>query len=105
MKLIPLGNSLALPRCPAREGKTPKDPHRQQDTMERPDYYSDKKFCDNCNDYVNYLMGLDTSWCVNCGERVRLYSPDDWNHFRDNLDARKNRGGRRSKKGKGKESA
>ena len=40
--------------------------------MERPDYYSDKKFCDHCNEYVNYLMGLDTSWCVNCGERVKI---------------------------------
>ena len=74
--------------------------------MERPDYYSDKKFCDNCNTYVNYLMGLDTSWCVSCGERVKLYSPDDWDHFREHLEARKSRGGRRrTQKRKGKESA
>jgi len=74
--------------------------------MERPDYYSDKKFCDNCNTYVNYLMGLDTSWCVSCGERVKLYSPDDWDHFREHLDARKSRNGRRRpQKKKGKESA
>ena len=100
-----LGKAIAPTGCPAREGKTPKDPHRQQNNMERPDYYSDKKFCDHCNKYVNYLMGLDTSWCVSCGERVRLYSPDDWDHFREHLDARKNRGGRRPRKSKGKESA
>ena len=90
------------------DGKTSKD-HRQHlsptiHTMERPDYYSDKKFCDNCNGYVNYLMGLDTSWCVSCGERVKLYSPDDWDHFREHLESRKTRGGR-PRKNTGKESA
>ena len=46
--------------------------------MDQLDYYSDRKFCSHCNDYVSYLMSVDHSYCVECGNEVRLFSNDDW---------------------------
>ena len=40
-----------------RKGKKP----------EMPDYFSDRKYCGNCKDYVLYLTSLDKTYCVQCG--------------------------------------
>ena len=59
-------------------------------------YYDDKKWCPTCQDYVHYLMSVERSYCVDCGERVRLFSKEDWEHFNENLSKNKNKGrGRR----------
>ncbi len=76
--------------------------------MDQPDYYADRKFCPTCNAYVNYLMGMEHSYCVACGEKVRLFSKEDWEAFHENLSRGRNRGGRpkgNTRERHGKESA
>lgn len=63
--------------------------------MDNFDYYADRKFCPTCNDYVHYLMSVEHSYCVHCGERVRLFSKEDWETFNENLARHKGRGGRK----------
>ncbi|HIG11031.1 MAG: hypothetical protein ABGY71_05450 [bacterium] len=76
--------------------------------MENPDrsFYSDHKFCADCNKYVSYLMSLDNSYCVECGGAVRLFSKADWESFQTELNERRAKGGRPGKRNqRGKESA
>ncbi len=70
-------------------------------------FYSDRKFCDSCNKYVSYLMSVDTSFCVECGHEVHLFSKDDWQSFNQNLQERRPKGGRprRAKSGTKRETA
>jgi hypothetical protein len=68
------------------------------------DYYSDLKYCAHCDKYVPYLMSLEHSYCAACGQRVRLFSKDDWVSFNETLTRQKPRGGRPRKR-RGKESA
>ena len=72
--------------------------------MENPDYYNDRKYCAHCQRYVSYLMSLDHYYCTECGERVRLFSQNDWASFHDTLERQKPKGGR-PRKQRGKESA
>ena len=62
--------------------------------MNRFDYYSDRKYCPECDDYVSYLMSIEHSYCVQCGGEVRLFSKQDWENFHESLAARRPRGGR-----------
>ena len=62
--------------------------------MDTRDFYSDKKWCPSCDEYVNYLMSVEHSFCTNCGQEVRLFSKEDWSNFNDTLEARKPKGGR-----------
>jgi hypothetical protein len=68
--------------------------------MENPDYYSDRKFCTHCNDYVPYLMSLEHSYCASCGKEVRLFSKEDWGHFNRTMEERRPKGGRPRKQDK-----
>jgi len=72
--------------------------------MDHLDYYSDRKFCAHCNDYVPYLMSVDQSFCVQCGGEVRLFSEEDWTTFNESIRAQRPKGGRPRKNTK-KESA
>ena len=72
--------------------------------MDHLDYYGDRKFCPECNDYVHYLMSVDSSYCVHCGARVHLFSSNDWQSFNQSLQERRPKGGR-PRKNRGKESA
>jgi anaerobic ribonucleoside-triphosphate reductase len=72
--------------------------------MEQRDYYGDLKFCANCQKYVSYLMSTDHSYCIECGERVKLFSKEDWVQFHENLNRAKPKGGR-PRKHRGRESA
>ncbi|GAB4151615.1 MAG: hypothetical protein Fur0037_20330 [Planctomycetota bacterium] len=49
------------------------------------DYYTEKKWCEHCKDYVRYLMSVDHSFCTRCGGRVRLFSRDDAERFSENV--------------------
>lgn len=62
--------------------------------METRDYYSDRKFCSQCNTYVTYLMSVEHSYCAQCGAEVRLFSKDDWSHFHQAVQERRPKGGR-----------
>ena len=66
------------------------------------DFYNDRKYCPSCETYVSYLQSLSESYCVKCGQAVRLFSEQDWNAFHDSLKERRPKGGRPRK---GKESA
>lgn len=58
------------------------------------DFYSDCKYCDACDKYVSYLMSIDTSYCVECGGEVHLFSKEDWQSFNQSLADRRPKGGR-----------
>ena len=77
-------------------------PHRSgrlsRSLMEQSDFYSDRKFCAQCNDYVSYLQSMEHSYCTTCGEEVRLFSEQDWEAFNESLKERKPKGGRPKKK-------
>jgi len=62
--------------------------------MERLDFYSDRKFCPLCEDYVNYLMSVEHSYCVTCGTEVRLFSEQDWTAFNESMQSKRPKGGR-----------
>ena len=65
------------------------------------DYYSDKKWCPDCENYVSYLMSVEHSYCVDCGGEVRLFSKEDWEAFSEKMATRRPKGGRRRKAGGG----
>ena len=73
-------------------------------TMDPLDYYSDRKFCTQCNAYVAYLMSVDHSYCAECGTEVRLFSKEDWSAFNESMQAKRPKGGR-PRKSQNKESA
>jgi len=58
------------------------------------DFYNDRKYCENCQDYVSYLQSMEQSYCVQCGEAVRLFSDEDWTAFHQSLKERRPKGGR-----------
>lgn len=62
-------------------------------------FYNDHKYCDQCDKYVSYLMSVDTSYCVECGNTVHLFSKDDWESFNNSLQERRPKGGRPRNKG------
>jgi len=68
------------------------------------DFYSDRKYCDHCQEYVSYLMSVESSFCVECGNEVHLFSKSDWEEFNTSMKERRPKGGRPRQK-KGKESA
>ena len=57
-------------------------------------FHADTKYCPCCDEYVKYLASIDTSWCIECGGEVRMFSKDDWAAFQAKMEARKNKGGR-----------
>jgi predicted amidophosphoribosyltransferase len=46
------------------------------------DFYTEKKYCPRCHDYVPYLASLTRSFCAMCGQPVNLFSKEDWQKFR-----------------------
>lgn len=72
--------------------------------MEHSDYYNDRKFCSECQDYVPYLQSMEKSFCAHCGDEVRLFSKEDWETFNQSLKERRPKGGR-PRKDAGRESA
>jgi len=48
-------------------------------------FFKDTKFCPRCHDYVRYLQSLDSSFCVDCGGKVRLFSGPDKRAFLKSL--------------------
>ena len=72
--------------------------------MDHLDYYGDRKFCPECNDYVHYLMSIEHSYCVDCGGEARLFSEKDWTAFNEAIQAKRPKGGR-PRKNRGRESA
>ena len=66
--------------------------------MASSNFYDDRKYCHDCEGYVPYLMSMDHSFCVQCGEQVKLFSKEDWGHFSEGIQSKKNKGGRPRKR-------
>ena len=57
--------------------------------MDVHDFYHEKKFCLQCNNYVRYLMSVNHSYCVQCGSSVKMFSKEDAQLFSDEVQKRK----------------
>ncbi len=57
--------------------------------MGNAEYYSEMKWCDHCRQYVRFLMSVNHSFCVDCGQRVRLFSRDDSRQFQEHVQRHK----------------
>ncbi len=57
--------------------------------MDNRDFYHEKKWCAQCNDYVRYLMSVNHSYCISCGAPVRMFSKEDQRRFSADLEKRK----------------
>ncbi|MAD34899.1 MAG: hypothetical protein CMJ88_14235 [Planctomycetes bacterium] len=53
------------------------------------EFYSEQKWCDQCQSYVRFLMSINHSYCIDCGGRVRLFSGDDKRSFQDTVQRHK----------------
>lgn len=49
--------------------------------MRHPDYYQESKYCPRCDTYVRFLQSIEACFCVECGAKVRLFSPGDKRAF------------------------
>jgi anaerobic ribonucleoside-triphosphate reductase len=52
-------------------------------------YDHETKWCEHCKVYVRYLMSVDHSFCVKCGNRVRLFNRDDGRRFTETVQRHK----------------
>ncbi len=66
-----------------------KHAHDKQTRMTTSDYYDETKWCEQCKDYVKFLMSVNFSYCVHCGGRVRLFSRNDGRQFDDTVQRHK----------------
>ncbi len=57
--------------------------------MDKADFANDRKWCDKCNSYRPYLMSVNHSFCIECGEQVRLFSKTDAQVFGEDLQKRR----------------
>lgn len=58
-------------------------------TTSRSEFYDEQKWCEQCGKYVRFLMSVNHSYCVHCGDRVRLFSKKDSVRFQDNVQRHK----------------
>jgi len=64
------------------------------------DYYNERKWCEQCCEYVRFLMSVEKSFCVQCGHTVRLFSKKDLEAFHTVLKNEKENKGKRRKTGR-----
>lgn len=57
--------------------------------MNSAEFYNEQKWCDQCKQYVRFLMSVNHSYCVCCGGRVRLFNRDDSRHFQETVQRHK----------------
>lgn len=57
--------------------------------MNTRDFHAELKWCNDCNEYVRYLMSVNHSFCVNCGGTVRLFNKQDSEVFSEDVQRRK----------------
>ena len=53
------------------------------------DFYTEQKWCSECNSYVRFMMSINHSYCVNCGGRVRLFNSNDSATFQETVQRHK----------------
>ncbi len=57
--------------------------------MDIRDFYNETKWCEHCRAYVHYIMSVNHSYCVSCGNQVRLFNKEDSRRFTDDVQKRK----------------
>ena len=62
--------------------------------MQTNDFYGATKYCPCCDKNVRYLASVEVSYCVECGNEVRLFSAAEWAAFNTKLEGQKPKGGR-----------
>lgn len=58
-------------------------------TKTRSEFYNEQKWCEHCKQYVKFLMSVNHSFCVDCGNRVRLFSRLDSEQFQGHVQRHK----------------
>lgn len=53
------------------------------------EFYTEHKWCDHCRTYVRFLMSVNHSYCIDCGNRVRLFSREDSRSFHETVQRHK----------------
>ena len=53
------------------------------------EFYTEQKWCDECNGYVRFMMSVNHSYCVDCGGRVRLFNRNDSANFQETVQRHK----------------
>jgi len=53
--------------------------------MRHSDYYQESKYCSRCDLYVRFLQSTEACFCVECGAKVQLFSPQDKRAFQSSL--------------------
>ena len=53
------------------------------------DFYTEQKWCSECNSYVRFMMSVNHSFCAECGSQVRLFSKADGLAFGESLQKRR----------------
>lgn len=53
--------------------------------MRHSDYYQESKYCPRCDEYVRFLQSTEACFCVECGAKVKLFSPQDRRTFLSSL--------------------
>ena len=54
--------------------------------MQTNDFYGATKYCPCCDKNVRYLASIEVSYCVECGNEVRLFSAEEWAAFNAKLE-------------------
>ncbi len=53
------------------------------------EFYRETKWCEHCRTYVRFLMSVNHSFCIECGNRVRLFNRQDSAQFQDTVQRHK----------------
>lgn len=61
----------------------------QKQQTETSRFDTERKWCTHCDDYVRYMMSVNHSFCVQCGNRVRLFSKQDSESFFEKVQQRR----------------
>ena len=57
--------------------------------MSNTDFYDEAKYCEHCKAYVPFLMSVNHSYCVHCGNRVRLFNREEAQQFQERVQRHK----------------
>ena len=66
--------------------------------MDSIDFYKETKWCEHCETYVRFLMSVETSFCIDCGAKVRLFSKKDMDAFHLQIAENKNKPRKRGRR-------
>lgn len=66
-----------------------RQPERSPKPTDRTEFYCETKWCESCRVQVRFLMSVNHSFCIHCGSRVRLFSREENQRFREGVERHK----------------